>query len=86
MKVDKFNREIRAGQLVCWSTGWSKGPRIGIVKRVCKERIRVTYKWLWTWGDKSECINQDILQQPARLIIIDDTLESTLTMELLKQS
>lgn len=86
MKVDKFNREFKVGQLVCWSTSWTKGPQIGIVKRVCKQRIRVTYKWRWTWDNKSEWINQDVLQQPARLIILDDTLPSTLTMELLKQS
>ena len=85
-KLDKYNRTIEPGQLVVWATGWSQGPRFGIVKKLCRQRIRVEYKYQWQdrQGDKHWHAT-DILQQPSRLIIVDESLPSTLTMQLLKQ-
>ena len=78
---DKFNRDIKAGQLVCWATGWSRGPKIGRVVRVCDKRIRIEQKYNWR---DNEMASYHVLQQPNRIIILDDTLDSTLLLEVLK--
>jgi len=81
MKLDKYSREIKPGQLVCWATGWSRGPKIGRVIRVCEKRIRIEQKYNWRDG---EIASYHVLQQPDRIIVLDDELQHTLTMEVLK--
>ena len=83
MKLDRYNREIKAGQLVCWATGWSRGPKIGRVIKVCDKRIRIEQKYNHGDGDM---YTYHILQQPKRIIVLDDYLQHTLTMEVLKNS
>ena len=76
---DKYNRTIQPGQLVCWATGWSQGPKIGRVIKVCDKRIRIEQKYGGSY-------TYHILQQPERIIVLDDSLQHTLTMEVLKNT
>jgi hypothetical protein len=85
MKLDKYNRELEPGQVVVWATGWSKGPRIGIVKKICNQRIRISYNWKYkSYTGEYVSAKFDLLQQPDRLIVIDEQTPQTFTMELLK--
>ena len=79
---DKFNRVIKPGQLVCWATGWSRGPKVGRVVKVCNKRIRIEQKY----QVRDQIDTYHILQQPERCIILDSTLDSTLCMEVLKNN
>ena len=83
MKLDKYNREIKPGQLVCWATGWSRGPKIGRVIKVCNKRIRIEQRYSFSNGDM---YTYHVLQQPERIIVLDDSLQHTLTLEVLKNT
>jgi hypothetical protein len=85
--ADTLGTPLIPGQVVCWSTSWTKGIRLGIVENLTKQRVRIRYRYEWKPhnAEHTKWYDTSILAQPNRILIINEQTPASITMHLMRQ-
>ena len=82
---DSLNQPIAIGQPIAFTSSYLKGVKVGIVRQMTRQRVRIRYRY--TWRDKlgqEHPASYDTLIEPKRTIQLGEQLSPTITMFLLK--
>ena len=84
---DRLGTPLIPGQIVCWSTSWTKGIRLGIVENLTKQRVRIKYRYEWKPQNAphTKWYDTTILAQPNRILVVNDQTPQSITMHLMRQ-
>lgn len=82
---DSLNQPIAIGQPIAFTSSYLKGVKIGIVRQLTKQRVRINFKY--TYRDRlgeEHPASYDTLIEPRRTVQLGEQLSPTITMFLLK--
>jgi len=83
--LDSLNQPIDIGQPIAFTSSYLKGVKVGIVRQLTKQRVRINFKY--TYRDRlgeEHPASYDTLIDPQRTVQLGEQLSPTLTMFLLK--
>jgi hypothetical protein len=82
---DSLNQPIAIGQPIAFTSSYLKGVKVGIVRQLTKQRVRIHFKYTYRnkLGEERKA-SYDTLIDPQRTIQLGDELSPTITMFLLK--
>jgi hypothetical protein len=85
--ADSLKQLIEVGQPIAFTSSYLKGVKIGIVKKLTKHRVKITYKYTYrdTQGQPHKA-SYDTLIDPKRTILLGDSLPPHITMFMLNMS
>jgi len=83
--VDSLNQPIDIGQPIAFTSSYLKGVKVGIVRQLTKQRVRIRYSYTYRdrLGEEHQA-SYDTLIEPKRTIQLGEQLSPTITMFLLK--
>jgi hypothetical protein len=83
--VDSLDQPIAIGQPIAFTSSYLKGVKIGIVRHLTRQRVRINFKY--TYRDRlgeEHPASYDTLIEPRRTVQLGEQLSPTITMFLLK--
>jgi hypothetical protein len=82
---DSLNQPIDIGQPIAFTSSYLKGVKVGIVRQLTKQRVRINYRYTYRdrLGEERKG-SYDTLIEPSRTVQLGDELSPTITMFLLK--
>ena len=83
--LDSLNQPIDIGQPIAFTSSYLKGVKIGIVRQLTRQRVRINYRYTYRdrLGEERKA-SYDTLIEPRRTVQLGEQLSPTLTMFLLK--
>jgi hypothetical protein len=82
--LDSLKQPIEVGQPIAFTSSYLKGVKVGVVKKLTKQRVKIHYKYVHTINGQRVTGSWDTLIEPRRTIQLGESLPPTITMFLLK--
>jgi UPF0288 family protein (methanogenesis marker protein 3) len=82
---DSLDQLIKEGDAIAFTSSYLKGVKIGIVKKLTRCRVKITYKYQYktTQGNTIKSQYQTLVEPRRTIVLSHETLPQSITMYML---